>query len=43
MLSILKTHKTPGPGSIPTRILRNVKKRFSEPASDLIKLSIVIR
>ena len=39
ILSTLKTNKTAGPGSVPTRILKDFKKSLSKPISDLTTLS----
>ena len=39
ILSTLKTNKIAGPGSVPTRILKDFKKCLSKPISDLINLS----
>ena len=39
ILGTRKTHKSVGPGNIPTRILKEFKKYFSKPTSDLINLS----
>ena len=42
ILGTPKTHKLIGPGSIPTRILKEFKKYFSKPISDLINLSFLL-
>lgn len=39
ILSTIKTNKAAGPGSVPTRILKDFKKCLSNPISDLINLS----
>ena len=39
ILRTLKTYKTAGPGSVPTRILKDFKKCLFKPISELINLS----
>ena len=38
-IKLINNHKTAGPNSIPTQILKHFKKTLSEPLNNIIKLS----